>query len=225
MKRFFAGAVRSFPFWYIVLLWIIEIVEQVQQLNFSWLGVHPRHWGEWYGIITGALIHSDFEHLINNTYPLAICGLFIIFLLEKYSTVAFICSYLLSGLLIFLFARSETYHIGASGVAYSWAFLLAASGFFRKDRTSLGLGLIVAFLYGSMVWGIFPLQPGVSWDGHLYGAVAGILVAFWFRNVNRSKEPTEQVEPEEEMEENHYVFDQYNYGNFEYIRRQSKEEE
>ena len=222
MKKFFSAAIVSFPFWYIVAIWIIEMIEILNDLNFSWLGVHPRHWDEWYGIVTGALIHSNFEHLINNTYPLAICGLFIILLLEKYSSIAFIASYLLSGLLIFLFARSSTYHIGASGVAYSWAFLLAASGFFRKDRKSLGLGLLVAFLYGSMVWGVFPLQPGVSWDGHLYGAIAGIIVAFAFRNV--SKEPEEKVVSSVEEEKDEYAFNQFEYGPYEYLRRQQEEE-
>lgn len=225
MKNFFLSAIRSFPFWLILLLWAVFIVEQVSGVQLSWLGVHPQHWDEWYGIITGALVHADIEHLLNNTYPLAICGLFIVLLLEKYSNVAFIVSYILSGLLIFLFARSTTYHIGASGVAYSWAFLLAASGFFRKDRTSLGLGLLVAFLYGSMVWGVLPIQPGVSWDGHLYGALSGIVIAFLFRNVNKvTEEPDTIVEDEETTENDSYQFDKFNYGPYQYIQRQSEEE-
>ena len=220
MKQFFRQSVRLFPFWYILTLWLLEIAKKLFATDLHILGVHPRHWNEWYTMLSGALIHSNIEHLLNNTYPLAICGLFIYFLFERFSNMVFVFSYLLSGLLIFLFARSSTYHIGASGVAYSWAFLLAASGFFRKDRISLGLGLVVAFLYGSMIWGILPVQPGVSWDGHLYGAFGGVIVAYLFRNVNRKKTTPNHTENDDE-----YEFQHYQYGNFEYLHRRRAEEE
>lgn len=215
MWSFFKHAFRQIPFYFILLIWIIEIVETITPLSFSWLGNHPRHWNEWYTMFSGAFIHSDFQHLSNNTYVLAVTGVFIYFLFERYSWIVFLSSYFLSGILLFLFARSNTYHIGASGVAYSWAFLLAASGLFRKDRISLGLGLLVALLYGSMIWGIFPLERGISWDGHLYGAISGIIVAYLFRTINLQKEQ-KQLEPEL----NDYQFEHYQYGNFSYIKRQ-----
>lgn len=220
MRLFFKQAIRQFPFYFILAIWIIEIVESSTPLSFTWLGNHPRHWNEWYTMFSGAFIHSDFQHLSNNTYVLAVTGLFIYFLFERYSWVVFLSSFFLSGLLLFLFARSNTYHIGASGVAYSWAFLLAASGFFRNDRLSLGLGLLVAMLYGSMIWGVFPIEKGVSWDGHLYGAIAGIFVAYLFRNLNVQKEEKKQ---EPELED--YQFEQYQYGNFSYIKRKQPIEE
>lgn len=218
MKSFFKHAFNLFPFWYILVIWFIKLSESFFSLNFGRLGVHPLHWDEWYTFLTGALFHSDFQHLMNNTYPLALCGLFVYFLFQKYSNLVFILSYLLTGLFIFLFARSNTYHIGASGVAYSWAFLLAASGFFRKDRISLGLGLLVVFLYGSMIWGVLPIQPGVSWDGHLFGAIAGIFVAYLFRNINR-KIPKEETE-----DEDNYSFENFEYGDFEYLKRQRNQD-
>lgn len=215
MSLFFKQIFRQLPFYFILSIWIIKLVETLTPLSLVWLGNHPRHWNEWFTIFSGAFIHSDFQHLANNTYVLAVTGVFIYFLFERYSWIVFLSSYFLSGLLLFLFARANTYHIGASGVAYSWATLLAASGFFRKDRLSLGLGLLVALLYGSMIWGIFPIEKGVSWDGHLYGAISGIFVAYSFRNLNIQKAEKKQTPKLED-----YQFEHYQYGNFSYIKRQ-----
>lgn len=157
-------------------------------------------------------------HLINNTYPLLILGFFIILLFERYSWLVFLSTYLASGLLIFLFARGNVYHIGASGVVYCWAAFLAASGLLRKDRLSLALGLVVAFLYGGMIWGVLPIQEGVSWDGHLFGALAGILLAYAFRKLNKKKREVEF----EDLDDG-YDFDNYKYGEFEYLREKRGE--
>ena len=224
MKYFIKQAIRLFPFWFLIAIWAVEIISKLYDIDLRWLGVHPRHLSEWYTFLTGAFIHSDFEHIFNNTYPIIITGIFIFFLYGKYSNAAFILSFLLSGLLIFLFARSNTYHVGASGLAYSWAFLLAASGFFRKDRISLALGLLVAMLYGSMIWGIFPLETGVSWDGHLYGALSGIIIAFLFRNINRKNDDKLQKEIEN-SEEYNKLPEQFRNTGYEYLNRQFFEEE
>lgn len=202
-------------------IWVIHIIDWVLPTSFNWLGTHPFHFKEWYTFITGALIHGDWSHLVNNTYPLLVLGMFLIFLYGKYSNFVFVTSYFFTGLFIFLFARQNTYHIGASGVVYCWAALLATSGFVRKDRISLGLGLLVAFLYGSMIWGIFPIQEGVSWDGHLIGALTGVVFAFLYRNIN----VTEKINEEEEIIKEPYRSRQFENSPYRYIQKQIEKEE
>jgi len=180
--------VMTLAWLFAVIIWVIHLYSILTQTDLRFFGVHPRHWDEWYTMFTGALIHSGFDHLVNNTYALVVLGVFIKFLFEKKSYLVYISTYILSGLLIFLFARSSTYHIGISGVVYSWAAFLAVSGIIRKDRLSLGIALAVAFLYGSMIWGVFPIKEGVSWDGHLYGAVAGVIMAVVFKDVNKAEQ-------------------------------------
>ncbi len=218
MNQLVKNSLKHLPIYMVVTMWMIHGVSNLFSINLNWLGTHPRHFVEWYTFLSGALIHSDFQHLTNNTYPILITGLFIFFLFGKYSNFVFITTYFFTGLFIFLFARGNTYHIGASGIAYSWAFLLAASGFFRNDRLSMGLGIVVVLLYGGMIWGVLPLQPGVSWDGHLIGAITGILFAYLYRNINKKDDvDTKPV--------NHYQFDRYNYGDYAYLNRQKENRE
>ena len=91
-------------------------------------------------------------------------------------------TYLMVGSLVWLTAGGTEYHIGASGVVYGLAFFLLGSGIFRKDRESVAIALIVTFLYGGLIWGILPVQSGVSWESHLYGAIVGFTIAFFYRN-------------------------------------------
>ncbi len=220
MKSLFKTSLGTFPFYLIISLWLIHSVQHLLGEQWTWLGNHPLHWQEWYGIVSGALIHGDWQHLMNNSAPLVASAFFIYMLFGRFANLIFLSSYLLSGLLIFLFARQDTYHIGASGVVYSWISLLAASGLFRKDRRSLAFALLIAMFYGSMVWGVLPFQPGISWDGHLLGGLSGILLAYLFRNFNRS---AEKIQENPSMEEA-YKFDQFNYP-FGYLKRLKKKKE
>jgi membrane associated rhomboid family serine protease len=109
-------------------------------------------------------------------------------LVYSYPKIAFrlfILIALLTGLLVWLFARGGTYHIGASGVVYGIAAFLFFSGFFRKDKLSMVIALIVALFYGSMVWGVLPLQKGVSWESHLLGGIVGVVLAYLFKDYNK----------------------------------------
>ncbi len=188
-------------------------------ISFKWLGTHPFHFKEWYTFLSGALIHGDWGHLINNSYPLLVLGIFLIFLFNKYANFVFITSYFFTGLFIFLFARQDTYHIGASGVVYCWAALLVASAIFRKDMVGIGLGLAVILLYGGMIWGVLPNQPGVSWDGHLIGALTGIALAYLYRNINVQEPPIQQ-----EIEQAPYSKQLFEDSPYKYIQKQKEKE-
>lgn len=107
--------------------------------------------------------------------------------------------YIGSGLGVWLFARSS-FHFGASGLIYGMMFFLFVSGILRRDRLSIAISLIVFFLYGSMVWGIFPVEPGISFESHLFGAVLGTSLAI----VLRKRDPArmdKQYDWEEERED------------------------
>ncbi len=180
-------ALKSFviPAAFIVLLWIILIVQQTFDVGFPyWFGLYPRSISGLIGIITSPLIHANFTHLFSNTLPVFLLSVGIIYFYPEsaYKVIGII--YLSTGLLVWLFAR-QVYHIGASGLIYGFAAFLFFSGIFKRDNRSIGLSLLVVFLYGGMVWGILPGQPRISWESHFFGGVSGIVCAFIFRKKDK----------------------------------------
>ena len=162
------------PAMFVLLLWCIKLAELALNTSFHEWGVQPRSWEGLKGVFTYPLIHGGsrgellghFDHLFSNSVPLLVLGFV---LLESYRSVAikvFFAIYFISGFWIWAGAHPlgsngmPTYHIGASGIVYGLAFFIFFSGVFRKDAKSIALALLVAFLYGSMVWGLLPIQPG-----------------------------------------------------------------
>ncbi len=171
------------PLIFPILLWLIHIAATVTDFDLYKMGLLPRNTTGLLGIITAPLIHGDFSHLISNTFPLIILGWIILFFYPKVSYFLFIFIYIVTGLLVWFFAR-QVYHIGASGIVYGFVSFLFFSGIFRKDNTSITLALIITFLYGGIVWGMLPGMKGISWESHLLGAVTGLIAAFLFRKVD-----------------------------------------
>ena len=169
-----------------LVLWIIYITTYLLEIPPYKLGVLPRNMSGIIGIFTYPLIHGDFSHLISNTAPLIILGIGVFYFYPKVAYRVFAIIYLGSGLLVWIFAR-EVYHIGASGIVYGFVSFLFFSGLFRKDNGSIALALVVIFLYGGLIWGVLPIQKGVSWEAHLSGAVAGVVSAFIFRKIDPPK--------------------------------------
>jgi len=150
------------------------------------MGILPRDMLGILGIVTAPLIHANYSHLISNTIPLILLGWSISFFYNKVSLRVFIVVYLLTGFFVWLLAR-EVYHIGASGLVYGFVSFLFFSGIFRKDNKSISIALLVTFLYGGIVWGILPGQKGISWESHLFGAIAGLIAAYIFRKIDPQK--------------------------------------
>ena len=173
----------AIPLIFPILLWIIHIAALIADFDLYRMGLLPRSAAGLLGIVTAPLIHGDFSHLISNTFPLIVLGWIIIFFYPKISYFLFIIIYLITGLLVWIFAR-QVYHIGASGIVYGFVSFLFFSGLFIKDNTSIALALIITFLYGGIVWGMLPGMKGISWESHLLGAVTGLVAAFLFRNVD-----------------------------------------
>lgn len=166
----------------LLILWIIQGFQMITSLNLGWLGVYPRHEVGIKGIFTSPFIHShDIMHLINNSVPLFVGLAMILFFYRRVAGKAILLIYLLTGFGVWLFGR-PVLHIGASGVVYGLISFIFWNGIFRRNLKSIVLALIILMLYSGMFLGILPNQPGISWESHLIGAIAGITVAYLFRN-------------------------------------------
>ena len=185
------------PLIFPALLWVVYLFALLINLDLSRMGVLPRNLVGLIGIITSPLIHADFSHLISNTIPLIILGWIIFFFYPKVSYLLFGFIYLLTGLLVWVFAR-QVYHVGASGVVYGFVSFLFFSGIFRRDNKSIALALIITFLYGGLVWGMIPGWKGISWESHLFGAIVGLVAAYIFRKIDP---PAKKYEWEDEPDD------------------------
>ena len=143
-------------------------------------GIFPRTAEGLIGLITAPFIHGDAEHLRNNMLPLMVLLSGLYYFYPRKASPVVLISWLGSGLMVWLFAR-ESFHIGASGLIYALAAFIFFSGILRNQMNLLALSLLVVFLYGSMVWGLVPMENGVSYEAHLAGGIWGFLLAYYFR--------------------------------------------
>ncbi len=171
------------PIAFVGILWVVKIIETVVGIDFSDFGVYPRSLRGIIGIFTAPFIHGDWEHLFSNSVPLIALGFLVLQSYRAISLPVILFIYLMSGLGMWVMGR-PSHHIGASGLVYGLAFFLFASGILRKDTRSMALAAIVVIFYGGMVWGMLPGLRGISWEGHLAGAVAGVAMAYRYRKVN-----------------------------------------
>ena len=165
------------PLLMVSVLALIFFMEDTGVISWRQFGIRPRELKGLVGIISSPFLHGSLEHLFNNSIPLLILGWAIIYFYRELAmkTVAWII--LLGGAWVWLSARADTNHIGASGLIYGLASFLFLSGILRKHTPLIALSLFVVFEYGSMVWGILPIKEHISWEGHLWGSVAGIVMA------------------------------------------------
>lgn len=186
---------------FVSILWIIKIMETLLHTEFFKWGVYPLTIQGLRGIIFSPFLHGSYEHLLSNTFPLLILGWALFYFYRELGIKITLMAWLMSGIWVWVFAR-ESYHIGASGIIYSWAAFLFVSGVIRNHPRLMALSLLVAFLYGSMVWGIFPLRERVSWEGHLMGMIAGVVLALFYREQG-PKRKLYSWDFEEEEDETH----------------------
>ena len=162
------------------VIWLVYYIEINFGLNFNKFGIYPQTIKGLRGILFSPFIHSDTTHLINNTIPLVIMLGCLFFFYQKIAARVLIIGLILTGLLTWIFGR-PSYHIGASGIIYLLVSFIFFSGVFRKYYRLIALSLVVVFLYGSMIWYIFPMKEKISWEGHLSGFLVGLVFAFIFR--------------------------------------------
>lgn len=187
------------PAVFAMIMWIVFLAAIIFRLDLHEWGVFPRTLDGIIGILTSPFIHSDLNHIASNTVPLLVVGTGLFYFYKAIAWRVFIMIYLLTGFWVWLAARPN-FHIGASGLIYGLVCFMFFSGLLGKDRRLLAISLLVTFLYGSMVWGILPVDQSVSWESHLFGSAAGIFAAVYYRKEGPEKEKYSwELEEEEEM--------------------------
>ena len=174
---------------FVALLWAIEFVDRSLGQNLYRLGIYPGELHGLWGILFAPLLHGSRNHLASNSFALLLLGTALLYGYPRAARPVLALVYIGSGIGIWLFAR-HSYHFGASGLTHGMMFFIFTTGILRGDRLSIALSLIVFFLYGGMVWTIFPQEPGISYESHFFGAVFGVLAAFLFRD--RDPRPPEK---------------------------------
>lgn len=186
LLRFFKKI--AIPIVLVSVLWVIKIVETLLNLRFVGYGIYPREVDSLPGIFTSPFIHSDFNHLISNSFPLLILISVMVLFYRRVALFSLLLITFLTGLSVWIFAR-PSYHIGASGVVYGLVSFVFWSGIFRKNAKSIILSLIVLMLYSGLFLGILPPESSnISWESHLAGGIVGIFVALLFKDVTEQDE-------------------------------------
>ncbi len=165
------------PFRLVFLMWAAFYVEFFYGWPLSQFGIIPWTLQGLIGIFTGPLLHGSLNHLVSNTVPLLFLGTVLFFFYERIAGTVFFRSYFWTNILVWLFGRQNSTHIGASGVVYGLAFFLIFFGIFRRDFTSMAISIVMIILYGGVIYGILPSDPRVSWESHFSGALVGIYTA------------------------------------------------
>jgi len=166
---------------FVALLWLIPLLGW--GLELERFGVNPRHWSGLPGILVAPLLHASFIHLIANSLPVLVLGTM---MLHLYPTAAFRvlpAIYLGPGIAVWLFGR-DGIHVGASGLVYGLFGYVFVAGLIRRDRRAIAASLLVAFMYGTMAWGVLPIRQGVSWETHLAAALIGVALAMVLRHTD-----------------------------------------
>jgi len=176
------------PFVLGVLMILSFVLEKGMDWDFHTAGVYPRQINGLLGIFTLIFVHADWGHLINNVISFVILGSFLYYFYRQLATRVLLISYVFSGVILWVIGR-ESWHIGASGLIYSLAFFLFFSGIIRKHIPLIAISLIVALIYGNMVWHIFPweINDVISWEGHLAGGIIGSVLSIYYRNEGPQK--------------------------------------
>lgn len=165
---------------FVALLWAIHLLNVALDLDGAPFGVAPRTLAGLVGLAFAPLMHGSFEHLIANTLPVAILGTAMLHLYPRASPIVLPAIWIGPGLAVWLFARGGI-HIGASGLVYGLVAYVFAAGLIRRDRRAIAASMVVAFLYGALLWGVLPIQRAHSWETHLAAALIGLALAFALR--------------------------------------------
>lgn len=194
-----------FPLFFLVLIWLVKFFEISMEMDFVRGGILPRNGKGLLGIITAPLLHADWKHLFDNSIPAFLLSLALFYFYRGISYRIFFLIYFIGNAFVWIVGR-EAYHIGASGIIYGLAAFLFLSGFIRRIRNLMAISLIVVFMYGSLVWGLLPYDYKISWEGHLMGAIAGVLLAILYRDKGPEPyKPSWELEEESETENIQFI--------------------
>ena len=197
LRRIFLSIV--IPLFFIFILYMIKIMEVGMEWDFTRLGVYPMEKKGVFGIFAHPLVHSSFKHLFANTIPLLFLLWCLFYFYKDLSALIFFFIWIAGGIFTFIIGKPG-WHVGASGLIYGLAFYLFFSGILRKHIPLIAISLLITFLYGGLIWNMFPFfaNESTSWEGHLSGAIAGTIAAVIFRKHG----PQKPEYPEEDDDEN-----------------------
>ncbi|MEO1012780.1 MAG: rhomboid family intramembrane serine protease [Bacteroidota bacterium] len=209
----FSNLVIAIPLLAVILIWTVYWVELKFQINLNMYGVYPRKLKGLRGIVFSPFIHGSLKHLYNNTIPLAILTASLFYFYRKIAFTVLLWGIFLSGLFTWGIGR-PSYHIGASGVIYVLASFIFFKGVFSKYYRLVALSLIIVFIYGSLLWYIFPVKDGISWEGHLGGFLTGLVLAILVRTEIPSPKKYEWEKEDYQEEEDEFLQQFDEEGNF-----------
>lgn len=180
-----------FPLAVVAVMWIVKIAEYYTGSDFSELGIMPLTAKGLIGIVTAPFIHADFGHLIANTIPMFVSLSIIFYFYREVAFQVFFLIWLFTGVWVWSFARDDSFHIGASGLVYGYISFLFFSGMIRRNARLMAISFLIIFLYGGFFWGIFPdffPKRNISWESHLMGGIAGIVMSVFYRKKGLQRE-------------------------------------
>lgn len=183
------------PFLLMLSMWVVFWYDQRMMMEWARFGLEPGTLTGLQGILFGSFLHGSLEHLANNSLPVLFLSIGLFYYYPKEGKWIALLSLTIPWIGVWFYGRPAI-HIGASAYIYSLATFLFFSGLIKKNRYLLGTSLLVVFLYGSLFWGLFPIEERVSYEGHISGAITGSLLSVFFRK--RGPEPTVWIWEEEE---------------------------
>ena len=176
----FSTRVIVYPLSFVLLIWLVYWFELRFGFRFNDMGIYPRTFSGLRGILFSPFIHGSLEHLYHNSTPLLILSTALFYFYRALAWRVLVLGLLFSGFLTWLIG-SPAFHIGASGLIYVLMSFMLFKGILSKNHHLTALSLLVVFLYGSMLWYVFPVKENMSWEGHLSGLLVGLVFAFVFR--------------------------------------------
>ncbi|MCT4630201.1 rhomboid family intramembrane serine protease [Winogradskyella sp.] len=176
----YSNRIIIYPLLMVLLLWLVFWYQTNIDYGIKSFGIRPKKVEGLLGVFTSPFLHGDLNHLYNNSMPLLVLSLALFYFYNKIAWKVILYGVLLSGFLTWIIGNSGN-HIGASGLIYVLVSFIFFKGIFAKHYRLIALSLMVIFLYGSMIWYVFPIKQGMSWEGHLGGLITGLLFALVFR--------------------------------------------
>jgi membrane associated rhomboid family serine protease len=175
---------------FVAVMWLSWFSDRLFQLDLRQYGIISRSLIGLRGILFSPFIHesASMAHIMGNTLPFALLFFLLLNAFPRIALVVYALIQLISGFLLWLFGPADAVTVGMSGVIFGLAGFLIGSGIFRRNLRSIAIALIVMFFYGGGLAASLVPTPGVSWQGHVCGAVAGLFVAFNLRNYDREPE-------------------------------------
>ena len=209
----YSTGVILYPLVMLFAVWLVFWYQVRIDHSIKSFGIRPQKVEGLMGILTSPFLHGDINHLYNNSIPLFVLSLALFYFYKRIAWKVIVYGILLSGLLTWTIAKSGN-HIGASGLIYVLVSFIFFKGIFAKHYRLIALSLMVVFLYGSLIWYVFPVKAGMSWQGHLGGLISGFIFALIFRKQIAKPERYKWEDPDYDEENDPFMKHFDDNGNF-----------